>query len=655
MYAVTGKILWVDLSNKTSYVEKIPEEIYENVLSGLGLAAVILNKHIPPHSDPMGADNVLAFVSGLLTGTGSFLTGRWIVAAKSPLTNTWGDANCGGNLAPAIKQAGYDGIFIKGSSRQPVYIYIKNDQVVILPADEYWGIDAIETENALIKKYQPNQTSVAVIGQAGENLSLISGIVNDRGRMAARSGLGAVMGSKKLKAIVITGNKKINVHSPEKMKELSHQFNRYIQFQPPFLPGFMTGFLGMIMRVMPFQLAIDGMLYKILLKKWGTISMNSTSLEQGDAPVKNWDGYHGDFRSKQNIKFNPDRFQKHEINKYHCYSCPLGCGGISKFPNRDGETHKPEYETVTAFGSLLLNEDISSIYEINDILNRAGMDSISAGASIAYAFECFEKGILSLEDTGGLNLTWGNSQVLVELLHQMIHREKFGAFLADGAKIAARKFGNPKISSPVHANGQELAMHDSRNDPGFAIHAVVEATPGRHTLGSNLYYEMFSLWKKLNSYPKVSMFYHKNKKYQPSRENILAAVANSKFISLLNGAGACLFGAFIGVHRFPIFEWLNAATGWQNTPEDYMQIGYNIHELKQVFNLNQSDSLIHSITPRAIGLPPQKKGANQSREVNLKEFIPAYFQELGWNQKTGQPTEQISNRIISIYAASQEN
>ncbi len=189
MYAVTGKILWVDLSNKTTYVEKIPEKLYEYVLSGLGLAAVILNKHIPPQADPLGPDNVLAFVSGLLTSTGSFLTSRWMVVAKSPLTNTWGDANCGGNLAPMIKQSGFDGIFIKGKSNSPVYIYINNGIAKILPADEYWGTDAITTEDSIIKKYQPQKTSVAVIGQAGENLSLISGIVNDRGRMAARSGL----------------------------------------------------------------------------------------------------------------------------------------------------------------------------------------------------------------------------------------------------------------------------------------------------------------------------------------------------------------------------------------------------------------------------------------------------------------------------------
>lgn len=651
MNAVTGKILWVDLSKKTSSVQEIPEKVYEEVLSGLGLAAVILNKYIPPKADPLGPDNILGFVSGFLTGTGSFLTGRWMAVAKSPLTNTWGDANCGGNFSPAIKHVGYDGIFFKGKADHPVYIYIKNGDVQILDATPFWGKDAIETEDALIKKYKAEQPAVATIGQAGENLSLIAGIVNDRGRMAARSGLGAVMGSKNLKAIVLAGNKRIPVHNPEKMKMLSTKLNRYIQFQPPFIPGWATDILGSIMRVLPYQMAIDGLLYKIMLKKWGTVAMNLMSLEQGDAPVKNWNGSNEDFKYKQSKKHNPDAVLKLEINKYHCYSCPLGCGGISKIPNHPGETHKPEYETITAFGSLLLNESLEPIYEINEYLNRAGMDSISAGGAIAFAMECFDKGLITKDMTGGLDLTWGNQKVVLELLSQMVNREKFGALLTDGAKKAAEKLEIDSEQIAINAGGQELAMHDGRNDPGFALHAVVEATPGRHTIGANLYYEMFALWKKIKSLPKIKPFYHKNTKYLNSDENIKAAVANSKFTSLMNGAGVCLFGGFIGVNRFPIFEWLNAASGWDKTPEDYMEIGYNIQELKQLFNTKHSISLVHIISPRAIGIPKQFKGANKNRSVALEKMVPAYFKELGWDEETGFPKPLKSEKIIDLLNA----
>jgi aldehyde:ferredoxin oxidoreductase len=201
-----GKILMVDLSKGEFLEEKIPDEVYEKYLSGLGLAAHVLYQRIPAGADPLGPDNILGFVSGLLTGTGSLFAGRWMVAGKSPLTGTWGDANCGGSFSPAIKRCGYDGIFFKGISDKPVYLYVSNKKIELKDASSLWGKDAIETEELLQEEYGPS-ARVAVIGPSGEKLSLISGICNDKGRIAARSGLGSVMGSKKLKAIVLDGKR----------------------------------------------------------------------------------------------------------------------------------------------------------------------------------------------------------------------------------------------------------------------------------------------------------------------------------------------------------------------------------------------------------------------------------------------------------------
>jgi aldehyde:ferredoxin oxidoreductase len=210
MKGYTGKILFVDLTSRTWHEETIPDEIYERYLSGLGLAAHVLYDRIPPGADPLGPDNVLGFVSGLLTGTGALFSGRWMVTAKSPLTGGWGDANCGGNFAPAIKQCGYDGIFVQGVADEPVYLYADGKTIEFRSALHLWGKDATETEAALITESgNPQRARVASIGPAGEKLSLISGIVNDRGRLAARSGLGAVMGSKKLKAILLVGSKPV--------------------------------------------------------------------------------------------------------------------------------------------------------------------------------------------------------------------------------------------------------------------------------------------------------------------------------------------------------------------------------------------------------------------------------------------------------------
>jgi aldehyde:ferredoxin oxidoreductase len=270
---VMGKILWVDLSQGTCRPEVVPESVYEKYLSGVGLAACYLYARIPPGADPLGPENVLAFVSGLLTATGSLMTGRWLAAAKSPLTHTWGDANCGGSFAPAIKQCGYDGIFFSGISPTPVYLMVDHAHAELRDASALWGKDARETETLIQQESRNKEMQVACIGEAGEKCSLISGIVNDQGRLAARSGLGAVMGSKKLKAVALSGSRTVPVALPQEMTRLTERFLKYSGFQPPFLNGVGMRLLGVLMRWMPGAMRQDGILYKIWLQKWGTVAL----------------------------------------------------------------------------------------------------------------------------------------------------------------------------------------------------------------------------------------------------------------------------------------------------------------------------------------------------------------------------------------------
>jgi len=384
-----GKIMTVDLSTSAIEIETVSPKVYESFLSGMGLAAHTLYHRIPAGADPLGEENILGFVSGLLTGTGSLFTGRWMVTGLSPLTGGWGEANCGGSFSPAIKRCGVDGIFFKGISPEPVYLYVDDHGVRLEPAGEVWGKDAVEAENQLIKKH-PN-ARVACIGQSGEKLSLISGVSTDRGRLAARSGLGAVMGSKNLKALVLNGKKRIPVHNREEIKRLSQICNKWVQFQPPFVPGWLTAPIGALLRILPFVATQDGMLYKILLKKWGTVSMNQMSVEMGDSPIKNWTGSNTDWGFFKSFSSNPDVFIKNETEKFHCYSCPLGCGGICKTKGKFGETHKPEYETVLSFGGFIMNKDVDLIFYLNELLNRAGMDTISAGHAVALPWNAMKK------------------------------------------------------------------------------------------------------------------------------------------------------------------------------------------------------------------------------------------------------------------------
>ena len=640
-----GKILTVDLTVGDITEEIIPDDVYEKYLSGMGLAAYILYNRIPAGADPLGPDNILGFVSGLLTGTGSLFAGRWMVVGKSPLTGSWGDANCGGNFSPAIKRCGYDGIFFKGISSRPVYFYIGKGKAELRDASHVWGRDAVEAEKMLLKD-TPAGARVALIGPSGEKLSLISGISNDGGRMAARSGLGAVMGSKMLKALVLSGANRIAVHNREEIKKLSRKCNKWVQFQPPFLPGSMMPYVGAFMRMMPTVLAQDGMLYKILLRKWGTGSLNQMSIEMGDSPIKNWKGNNEDFGPKKSVTTNPDVFTDREMIKYHCYSCPLGCGGICSMTGKYSETHKPEYETVLALGGLCLNEDVDSIFYLNEALNRAGMDTISAGATVAFAIECYEEGILTKKDTDGLELSWGNSDAIIALVDKMISREGIGDILADGSRVAARKLGKGSERFTVHAGGQELAMHDSRNDPGFALHYSVEPTPGRHTIGAGLYYEMFQLWKKVKGLPKVSPLYFKGSKYVVDEEKAVRGAACSKFMNVLNGAGLCMFGSFLGANKIPTFEWLTAATGWNKGPEEYMEIGERIQTLRQAFNVKHGiEPKNFKISDRAVGKPPLSGGANKGRTVDIDKMMEGYWEQFGWDIVTGKPGAECMARL----------
>ena len=634
-----GEILWVDLGTRRIRRERIADGVYEKCLSGSGLGAYLLYRRIPAGADPLGPENILGFVSGLLTGTGSLFTGRWMVVGKSPLTGGWGDANCGGNFSPAIKQCGVDGIFFTGVSERPVIFYADSGDAMLWDASDIWGMDTVETEAYLTAKIGgKKKPRVACIGPAGEKRSLISGIVNDGGRIAARSGLGAVMGSKHLKAVVLAGARRIRPANRTAVKALSKQCNEHVQYQPPFLSGSVMAHMGRLMRMLPAQMETHGMLYKFMLKKWGTVSMNQMSIEMGDAPIKNWKGSNVDFGPDKSGRLNPDDFTRSVVAKYFCYSCPLGCGGLTPVKNSDIPAHRPEYETALALGGLCMNEDVESINRMNERLNRAGMDTISVGGTVAFAMECYEKGLITASDTGGLALTWGNTAAMETLVDLMIERRGIGDLLADGVNIAAKKIGKDAMRFAIHSGGQELGMHDGRFDPGFALHNCVEPTPGRHTIGSQLYYEMFRLWKKIKSLPEPEMVYLKSSKYNPGPEKSAAAAACSRYVNVINGAGCCLFGAFLGTERLPLFDWLNAATGWQKTPEDYMAIGDGLQTLKQAFNIKHGiDPRQFKSTDRALGRPPLKQGANKGRSIAIEQMIRDYWQQFGWDARTGRP------------------
>jgi len=634
------RILWVDLTSGVSREEALSESISYQFLGGLGLAAAVLTKAIPARADSLGPDNILAFVPGILAGTPSFFTGRWMAAAKSPLTGTWGDANCGGNLALAIRQCGYDGIFIQGISEKPVYLFLDHGSVELRDASALWGKDTVETERMLTEEVALlKRLAIASIGPAGEKRSLISGIVNDGGRIAARSGLGAVMGAKRLKALVLAGSKPVQVEAPEEMRRLSRRLAGILAKRFP-LPGpEVFPWLGAMLRRLPWTVRLDGILLVEMLRRWGTSGMNEISLQWGDSPVLNWAGSERDFPLRSSSSIRADRMMAGEERRYHCLACPLGCGSLLR---RDGElVHKPEYETILSFTVLLGSADLEAVFRINEALNRAGMDTISAGGTVAWAIECVERGILSREEVDGLDLRWGNAEAIEELVGKMITREGIGDLLADGSRKAAQRVGKGSQAWAVEAGGQELALHDPRLDPGLALHAVADPSPGRHTQGGYVYYDAYRLWTQASDLLRPHLLEPKGKRFQADRTNARKAAAVSRFHQLYNAAGLCMFGAYLGPDRLPLFGWLNAAAGWKRSFADYMEVGGRIQTLRQLFNLKHGvDPRAISITPRAVGDPPSTEGGNRGRRAPFRELTSLYWEEMGWDPKTGIPTEE---------------
>ena len=646
--AYMGKIMFVDLSSGSITVEEVPDSVYEQVLSGAGLAARILYDRIPAGADPLGPDNIVGFVSGLLTGTGALFSGRWMVVGKSPLTGGWGDANCGGTFSPAIKRCGVDGIFFKGISPKPVYLRVTGDKAELVDAAHLWGLDAVEAEKK-IEEEMGGKAKVAVIGEAGEKISLIAGVVNDGGRIAARSGLGAVMGAKKLKAVALAGKAKTETADLEQLKALNAKFMTWFKRGMGANKLFSKGVVNRIstfMRITPVAMAYTGDLIKITFERYGTITTNVLSSENGDSPVQNWKGVGTtDFPlSTHSSKLNPANITQHQVKKYHCFSCPLGCGGEMKLVARGvtfEKTHKPEYETCCAFGTLLLNNDLESIFVINEKLNRAGMDTISAGATVAFAIECLEQGILTKDEVDGIDLRWGNADAIIAFVDKMTTRQGCGDLFADGVKVAARKIGRGAEQFAMHAGGQELSMHDTRFDPGFAVAYACEPTPGRHTNHGYQWLEVFGLHHIFKGLPKMPAFYRPKERYHATKEKNDLLVAGSKYMQVANGCGMCLFGIQMGGH-LPVPQFINAATGWTHPPEHYLTVGARIQAIRQAFNAKHGINIPRDfkLPRRAAGQPPLARGPLKGVTLDEEKLQGDFLEGMGWDRQTAWPTRE---------------
>jgi aldehyde:ferredoxin oxidoreductase len=633
-----GKILSIDLNKYKIEVNDVPEHTIHQYIGGYGLGCRLIYEELPQRLDPLDAEAILGFFPGLLTGTAAPLSGRYMVVGKSPLTGTWGDANSGGTFGPMIKKCGYDGILIRGRSQKPVYISIIDKKIEIEDAGIIWGMDVISAEKYL-KNLYGEEVKTAGIGLAGEKLSRIAGIVNDYGRIAARSGLGALMGSKNLKMLVLKGNEEVSSFDKVLFSELVNNYYKSSKVRTlgNISHSLFRRVLSMVKSMRRFKIGMMGppSIMRMLFRSFGTSMGNTINAENGDSPVKNWRGIGmHDFPFEKSQEISSVKLNQYKIRDFGCFGCPVKCGAILKVPELDlEETHLPEYETCCAFGTLLLNNDLLSIVKLNHLCNQAGLDTISTGASIGFAIECYEEGILDKNDTEGLELNWGNTKSIISLTEKIIAREGLGDILADGVRIASVRIGKGSEKYAIHSLGSELPMHDPKFMESLAFSYAFDPTPGRHTTASIDFTESGPLDKFENKI-KLPKNWKKN-----LNKKVEAQVIDTAFHQVIHSAGMCMFALSFGT--YPFLDLINALTGWNMSIEECLENGIKIQTIRQLFTLREGVELSNNtLPPRVIGDPPLKDGPLKGITVEYAEFYRKFCEKMGWDPKSGFPLRQ---------------
>jgi aldehyde:ferredoxin oxidoreductase len=615
-----GKMLFVNLGDKTIEEREISDDLAMSYIGGYGIGVKVLYDMMKPGVDPLGPDNILGFVTGPATGSGAFFGSRYTLVCKSPVTGGWNDANSGGYFGRELKKAGYDAVFITGISEHPVYLWIKDGKAEIKDASHLWGKDTKETLSALIKETGDTKIRSSIIGPAGEKMSLISCPINEGHRAPARGGGGAVMGSKRLKTIVVRGNAEIPIANPTKLQDINRRVSNYMKTEQK-----------------------EGV---AALGVHGTGVGTTDSALNGNSPVKNWGGIGiKDYGEEAAKKLGSTELDRYKVKKYACSNCPLGCGAeyevnSGKWPI--GQTERPEYETSSAFGSMLLNSDEESVLKANEICNRAGLDTISTGATVAWAMECYNEGVLSKEDLDGIDLTWGNSEAIVKITQKIADHEGCGAILALGSGGAAKKWGKG-FEYLQTIRGVEFPMHDPKFAPGFGRSYQFDPTPSRHVKGGlGHLQETNKTGDEYNYYGTGFMDVYDTFKKE-----------------VLNSAGFCLFSEDF-VPEGTYNEYIEALTGWSFKSQQLFSAGKRILTMRQAFNIREGLTRADFvIPPRATGNPPQTEGPLAGITVDNERLGRNFYRVLDWDWETGKPTLEsllgvggLDNVIRDLYGES---
>jgi aldehyde:ferredoxin oxidoreductase len=607
-YGYSGKILKINLTTSTINQETVSEEMMRKYMGGKGLISYYLNRDITSNIDAYSEENKLYFMTGVMSGIPAAGTSRMIMGTKSPVTGAFGMSESGGYVATELKKAGWDGVVVEGKAKNPVYINIKDNCVEIKSASHLWGKNIGDTNEMLKDELNDNRIKIAQIGIGGENQVLYACVINDLKHACGRNGMGAVMGSKNLKAVTIKGTGKINFKNPKRIQEISKWYSTVFKENP--------------------------LSYGLYL--YGTGGGVAATSAGGILPTRNFRD--GTFEKAEEIS-GQLMAETILIKREGCFACPVRCKRVVKVDREDFKVDPkfggPEYETLGSMGSLCGIGDIEIVAKAHEICNDYGIDTISAGVCISFAMECFEKGIIDEKITDGIKLEFGNEKALLQLLEDISYKRGFGKILAMGVKYMSELFGKDSSDFAMQVKGQELPMHDPRGKTGVALGYAVSPTGADHMQAGHdvlvanegfVLDEMKYLGWSQTIEPK-----------EISKEKAHMYAIFEKWWSFLNMAGVCFF---IPAPRgsmpvLTLLELLNAATGWDLTMEEALEIGKRGIDDARIFNYRFGVDEKEDNLPERL-YQPLENGSLKGQSIDKEAFLDMkqeYYKIMDWDEK----------------------
>ncbi|MGD9368649.1 MAG: aldehyde ferredoxin oxidoreductase family protein, partial [Desulfobacteraceae bacterium] len=607
----TGKLLRINLSAQTATTEDLPKEIAQDFMGGAGFGIKYLFEEVPATTDPLGSENKLIFASGPLTGTNIPCSSRMAVTAKSPLTGAVGMALSGGHFPAELKFAGYDALIVEGKAEAPMFLVIKDGDVKFKSAKKIWGMKTLDAQQIIKNDLKDQNYRVACIGPAGENLLKIASIINEW-RAVGRKGLGAVMGSKNLKAIAIRGSGKVAVADKEKLKAARGNFTQAMKESEVLYPAF---------------------------SKMGTPMVVDHTCTMGIFPTKNYSAT-GQYDPMDKIGVEVQMTRN--VGSEHCYGCPVGCSQLKlakEKPYAGILTEGPEFETMYSFGGVTGVENIDAIIAADRLADELGFDTISSGVTVAFAMELYEKGILTKEDTGGLELNFGNHEAMVALLNQMAYREGFGAVLADGSREAAKKIGKGSEKYAMQVKGLELPAYDVRGAKAHGLNYATSYTGADHCRGY-AFQEIFGV-----------PIPHEVDRFTVEGKGALTMWNQDLRTATTDAPTMCGFlmdMAVPGIAAQNTASLVEAVTGLAFTEEAVQIVGERINNLARVFNTRAGLTRSDDTLPERLLTEPIPGGASKGHFISrqeLNQMLDEYYAARGWDVETGAPTR---DKLLSL-------